>query len=251
MGALSVPNAAAIALLLLSVFVLVGLLIVRGRRGPRPAVRPLAAFRELQAQIGRTAESGGAIHLALGSGGLGGGDTVTSLATFPVVEAIAAAAVSYGVTPTITVGDVTLVPLAQDALRRAYERRGLAELYDPARVRFVAPSPLAFAAGAANAVSAEGVMANVLVGAFGPEVTLITDASARRDLPQLAAADDLRSIGALYPATDRLAVGEELYAAGAQLTGERRYLIGLMTQDILRVVIVLAILGAGLLALAR
>jgi hypothetical protein len=78
---------------------------------------------------------------------------------------------------------------------------------------------------------------------------LITDAGARRDLPQLAAAAAPHALGALYPAIDRLAVGEELYAAGAQMTGERRYLVSLVAQDILRVILVLVILGAAGLAL--
>ncbi len=235
----------AILLLSLSSLVLIVLLILRGRKGPRPEIRPLPAFQDLQAEAGYAAESGGAIHIALGSGGLYGKDTVTSLAGLQVVESLADAAISCNAPPIITVGDPTLLPLAQDILRRAYERNGLAELYNSGKVRFVAPSPVAYAAGAANVVAAENVTANVMSGAFGAEVSLITDAGARRDLPQLAAAVDPRAIGALYPVTDRLAVGEELYAAGAQITGKRHYLVSLVAQDILRVILVLAILGAA------
>ncbi len=241
-------NVGAILLLTLSGLVLVAMLILRGKKGPSPCVRPLPAFQDLRAQAGYAAESGGAIHIALGSGGLHGEDAVTSLAGLQVVEALADAAVSYSAPPIITVGDPTLLPLAQDILRRAYERRGLAELYDPGRVRFVAPSPVAYAAGAAYVATTENVTANMMAGAFGAEVSLITDAGARRDLSQLAAAAAPRAIGALYPAISRLAVGEELYAAGAQMTGERRYLVSLVAQDILRVILVLIILGAAGLA---
>jgi len=239
----------AILLLVLSGTVLVVLLILRGRKGPRPEIRPLSALQDLQRETGYAAESGGAIHIALGSGGLCGENAVTSLAGLQVVKALTDAAVSYHAPPIITVGDPTLLPLAQDILRRAYERNGLTELYNPGRVRFVAPSPIAYAAGAANVVTTENVTASVMAGAFGAEVSLITDAVARRDLPQLAAAVAAPSaIGALYPATDRLAVGEELYAAGAYMTGERHYLVSLVAQDILRVILVLIILGAAGLA---
>jgi hypothetical protein len=238
----------AILLLVLSGLILVVLLILRGRKGPRPTIRPLPAFQDLWDEAGCAAESGGAIHIALGSGGLGGEDAATSLAGLQVVEALADATVCYNAPPIITVGDPTLLPLAQDILRRAYERNGLADLYDPGTVRFVAPSPVAYAAGAANVVATEHVTTSMIGGAFGAEVSLITDAGARRGLPQLAAAADPRALGALYPATDRLAVGEELYAAGAQMTGERRYLVSLVAQDILRVILVLVILGAAVLA---
>jgi hypothetical protein len=238
----------AILLLVLSGFVLLVLLILRGRKGPDPQIRPLPAFQDLWDETGVAAESGGAIHIALGSGGLSGEDAVTSLAGLQVLEALADAAVSY-TPPIVTVGDPTLLPLAQDTLRRAYERNGLAALYDPGRVRFVAPSAVAYAAGAAHVVATESITASTMYGAFGAEVSLITDAGARRDLPQLAAAAAPHALGALYPAIDRLAVGEELYAAGAQMTGERRYLVSLVAQDVLRVILVLVILGAAGLAL--
>jgi len=236
-------NIGATLLLVLSSVVLTALLILRSKKGPRPSVRPLPTFQDMRAQAGYAAESGGAIHIALGSGGLSGEDAITSLAGIQAVEALADAAVSYKAPPIITVGDPTLLPLAQDILRRAYERNGLAEVYDPGRVRFVAPSPVAYAAGAANVVTAENVTASVMAGAFGAEVSLIADAGDRRDLPQFAAAAAPRAIGALYPTVDRLAMGEELYAAGAYITGEQRDLVSLVAQDVLRVILVLIILG--------
>jgi hypothetical protein len=91
----------------------------------------------------------------------------------------------------------------------------------------------------------------MVAGAFGPEVSLITDAGARRDLSQLAAATTPDSLGPLYSITDRLAVGEELFAAGAQIDADRRYLASLTVHDILRAIVVLAIIGSALMALVR
>lgn len=235
-------------LLLLSLLVLLVVLVLRGRKEPIPSVRPLPAFQDIRTEAGYAAESGGAVHIALGNGGLYGEDSMVSLAGLQVVESLADIAISYGAPPIITVGDPTLLPLAQDILRRAYERNGVAESYDPGKVRFVAPSPVAYAAGAANVVATGKVTANVTTGAFGGEVSLLADAGARRDLPQLAAAVDPAAVGALYPTTDRLAVGEELYAAGAQMTDERRYWASLVAQDILRVILILLMLGSAVIA---
>jgi hypothetical protein len=234
--------------LLTSLLVLLVMLVVRGKKWPGSAVRPLPAFQDLQSEVEYAAESGSAIHIALGSGGLYGEDAITSLAGLQVVESLIDIAVSYNAPPIVTVGDVTLLPLAQDILRRAYERNGIPEVYNPNHVRFVAPSPVAYAAGAAHTVAIEHVTSNVMTGAFGSEVSLIADAGARRDLPQLAAAATPAAISALYPTTDRLAVGEELYAAGAQMTEERPYLASLETQDILRIIVVLAILWSSAVA---
>jgi len=236
-------NIGAFILLSLSILVLLALIILRGRKGPRPQIRPLAAFQDLIAETGYAAESGGAVHIALGSGTVYGEDAMTSLAGLQVVDALADAAISYGAPPVITVGDPTLLPLAQDMLRRAYERNGLADSYNPARVRFIASSPVGYAAGAANVVAGENITANMMTGAFGAEVSLVSDASARRGLSQLAAVASPGAIAALYPATDRLAAGEDLYSAGAQMTKDRVRMVSLVAQDVLRAVLVLAILG--------
>lgn len=221
---------------------------LRKRREPLfPAMRPLPAFQGLRDKVKQAAESGKTIHIALGSGGLSGENTITSLAGLQVVEALADVALAYNVSPIITVGDPTLLPLVQDTLRRAHERRDLADLFKSSLVRFVAPTPLAYAAGSAITVTSEGVTTNVMIGHFGPEVSLIADAGARLGLPQLAAVASPDAAGALYPITNCLAVGEELYAAGAQMTGERRYLASLTAQDILRIILVITILALAIM----
>jgi len=235
-----------------SALVLFVLLAVGGRKGTRlPEMRQISAFRDLRKVVGETAEEGGIIHIALGSGGLIGEDAMVSLAGFQLLEALAAKLVSYHTPPIITVGDPTLLPLAQDAIRRAYERRDLVDLYDPSRIRFVATSPVAYAAGTAQDIGSEDVMASVVIGAFGSEVALIADAASRGSIPQMAAAAAPQAIGALYPATEHLAVGEEIYAAGAQTSGLRRYVASLEAQDVLRVVLIAVILVSGLLVLFR
>lgn len=238
----------ALLFLLLSVLLLIALKILHRRRRI-PHTRDIPAFRNLQDEVGRAAESGRPLHIALGTGALGSQDTVSSLAGLQVLEGLVDAAVSYDVAPIITVGDPTLLPLAQDVLRRAYERNQISEFYDASRVRFVSPLPLAYSAGAIFVGAPEDVTVNVMVGTFGPEVSLIADASDQRSEAKTAAVDAVQAIGALYPATARLAVGEELYAAGSQTTDKKRFKTSLVTEDILRFVLVLAILGTAVLSL--
>jgi len=242
------PTNGAIFFLLLGALLLVALTILYRRKEARPQVRELVGLRGLKGEIERAAESGRPIHVALGNGALSSGDTITSLAGLQVLEGLVDATVAYNVAPVVTVGDPTLLPLAQDALRRAYRRRQALELYDPSQVRFVAPSPLAYAAGANPVGAAEDTVATVAAGAYGFEVSLIAHSSDRRRVHQWAAADSAGAIGALYPATERLAVGEELYAVGAQVTEKDKYTTSLIVEDILRFVLVLAILGAAVWA---
>jgi len=242
------PTVWALFFLLLGALVLIALTILHRRRA-KPRIREIPAFKDLLEELGRAAESGKPFHIALGSGELGSTNTVSSLAALQVLEGVVDAAVSYDVAPVITVGDPTLLLLAQDVLRRAYERSQIPEFYDANRVRFVAPSSLAYSAGAVPIGAPEDVTASVMAGTFGSEVSLIADISGRHDRPRIAAVDTAQAVGALYPATDRLAMGEELYAAGTQVTKREKYVTSLVTEDILRFVLTLVILGTAVLAL--
>ena len=229
-----------VAILLLSLW---GLLYfsARVRRGKRPTVRPLPPFESIPPELGRAAEAGEALHLGLGSGAIGGSSTLTSLAGLQLLEGISDAAAAYGTPPIVTVGDPTLLPLAQDALRRACINRGVPHRFDPSSVRFVSPTPSVYALGASDIVAHDRVMGNVLAGAFDEEVTLLAHRGEGSNLLQMAAADRLRALGALYPSDALLASGEELYAGGSILIDSPHLLASLMTQDMLRVLIAVVI----------
>ncbi len=229
--------------------VLIALTVLRDRGWTAPELREIDGLKTLREELALAAESGRPLHITLGTGELGGTNTASSLAGLQVLEGLVDEAVSYGVAPIVTVGDATLVPLAQDTLRRAYKRSGTLEFYDPSRVRFVAPWSLAYAAGAIPAGAPEDVAGIVAVGAFGSEASLLADLSDRRGVPKAAAVDAPQAIGALYPATERLAVGEDLYAAGAQLSEKEEYATGLIAQDVLRILLTLIILSLAAVAL--
>ncbi len=229
---------ALLLILLALVFLVLSWALARRRRPPY--VRPLSAFDQIPGELGRAAEAGRPLHLGLGLGGIGGKRTATSLAGLQVLEGIADAAVAYSTPPTVTVGDPTLLLLAQDVLRRASSRMGVPERYESAQVRFVATDPVVYALGAADVVRHDRVMGNVLAGAFGEEVALI--AAGGVGMRQMAAADQLRAASALYPADTLLAVGEEFYAGGARLSRLPHYLASLKAQDLLRLVIVVLLL---------
>lgn len=237
------PSTWGVLFSLAGAIVLVCVTILRRRRETRPTLRDIPGLEKLPEELARAAESGRPLHLALGAGEVGGTETLSSLAALQVLEGLVEQAVSYGVAPVITVGDPALLLLAQDVVRRAYDRSEVPELYDPTQVRFVAMAPLAYAAAAIPVGAPERVAGRVVAGRYGAEASLITDMSEQRGISKTAALDAPAAIGALYPATPRLAVGEDLYAAGAQLKKTEQHVTGLIAQDVLRVLLALIILG--------
>ncbi len=239
----------ALLVVLVGLALLIALSVLHRRRDTAVPVREIGALSDLREQLKRAAESGRPLHIALGSGGLGSLETVTSLAGLHLLEALSDAAVAYDVPPVVTVGDPTLVPLAQDILRRAYQRNNVPEFYDPTQVRLVTTSTLAYGGAAIPVGVPEEVTSHVIIGAFGSEASLLADFGDQEKTPRTGAVDAVQAIGALYPATARLAVGEELYAVGAQLSDEKKYATSLVAHDILRFAIAGTILLGALVAL--
>lgn len=249
MNGLISPTTWALLVVLSGLAVLIAVTVLQRRREVAGPVREIHALSELRDELKQAAESGQPLHIALGSGGLGSVETASSLAGLQLLEGLSDAAVSYDVPPIVTVGDPTLLPLAQDILRRAYERNHVPEFYDPSRVRFISPSALAYGGAAVPVGVPEQVTSHVLIGAFGAEASLLADSADQREAATAAAVDTAEAIGALYPATRRLAMGEELYAVGAQVTDERKYATSLVAHDIVRFALVAAILLGALAAL--
>ncbi len=208
--------------------------------------RPLPVFSRLPKELGYSAESGTPLHFGMGLGRLGSERTLASLAAMETLNSLAAAAAAYGTPPIVTVGDPTLLPVAEDTLRWAYKRRGTPERYNPTLVRYLADQPVIYAAAAADIVRHENVYGNVLIGSFDEEVSLITHAGETNGLPQSAACDRPQGLSALYPAVGHLAIGEEMFAGLAQLTRLPHHLVSLPVQDILRFLVAVMILLAAL-----
>ncbi|MBN1955084.1 MAG: hypothetical protein JW900_08550 [Anaerolineae bacterium] len=231
----------AIALAVLALVLLL-FLTARIRLGARPRFRTLPVFDKLPIEIGNAAESGSSLHIALGSGRLGGQKSLSSLAAVIVLDSLIDAAVAYGTPPIVTVGDPTLLPLVQDVMRRAYEKRGVPERYNPTSVRFIAPEPIVYALGAADLDNHVRVRGDALIGSFDEEAALVTHIADVRGYPRLAALDRPHAIAAVYSSLTSLAIGEELYAGAAPITRFPHHLASLQVQDILRLLLIGAIL---------
>lgn len=208
----------------------------------RPHVRTLPVFGRLPRELGYSAESGMPLHFGIGLGRLGSERTLASLAAMETLDSLAAAAAAYGTPPIVTVGDPTLLPVAEDTLRWAYKRRGTPERYNPTIVRYLADQPVVYAAAAADIVRHENVYGNVLIGSFDEEASLVAHAGETNGLPQLAATDRPQGLSALYPAVGHLAIGEEMFAGLSQLTRLPHHLVSLPIQDILRFLAIVMIL---------
>ncbi len=215
-------------------------------------LRPIAAYEALKQLLARAAEAGQPVHISIGTAGLGQASTADTTAGLYTLEFLADRAAVSAIPPIVTVSDPTALPIAQDQLRRAYQRQGYPEEYDPRQVRLVAPningSAVAYAAGVMDVLTHERVMANVMVGTFGDEFLLMGETGAQKGLLQAGGTSNPQVLPFVYTSISHPLYGEEIYAAGAYLSAHRTHIGSLLAQDTMRAVLVIVVV---LLVLAR
>ncbi|MCJ7668061.1 MAG: hypothetical protein MUP04_07255 [Anaerolineae bacterium] len=235
------------ALMLVVLLVFLSFLLLAERRvrwGLKPTLRPLPGFALLDGFVGQAVETGRTLHVSMGTKGIGGTSTADTMAGLMALERLAQQAVATGLKLVVTVSDPSLLPIAQDTLRRAYERRGYPQGYDPLQVRYIAPDAIAYAAGVMGVLEREDVAANAMIGGFGDEFLLMGENGARKGVQQIGGASSLEALPFVYISTDAALLGEEIYAGGAYLSSKSSHLGSLLAQDWLRTAIILAsILG--------
>ena len=228
--------------------------VYRARAVPYPPLRPIAAYDALKDLLARAVEAGQPVHISIGTSGAGSSSTLDTTAGLYTLEFLADRAAVSAVPPIVTVTDPTALPLAQDQLRRAYQRQGYPEEYDPRQARWIAPpvngSAVAYAAGVMDVLAHERVMANVMVGAFGDEFLLMSEPPAQRGVLQAGGASNPLVLPFVFTTITHPLIGEEIYAAGAYLHARPTHLGSLLAQDTVRAVfvalVVLAVLARTL-----
>ncbi len=254
------------------------------KRGERITLRPIQAYAALKDLLARAAEAGQPIHLSLGTGGIGDEAAADTVAGLHVLEFLAERSVISANPPIVTVANPTVLPIAQDLLRRAYARQGYPDSYDGKRVRFVAPDPavytgqspnpsiyttgpnqtsvppgtppipnvyavtandaFAYAAGTMQLLNDHKVVANVMVGRFGNEFLLLAETGARQNLVQIGGTSSTTALPFFYSSVTHPLIGEEIYAGGAYLSEKPAHIGSLLAQDLMRWALVVGMAAA-------
>lgn len=213
--------------------------------GPLP-IRPLAAAGRIRSAFAHATETGEAVQVALGSGGLGGASTPDTLAGLYLVSYLARRAALAEVPVRVRVAEATALVGALAALQRGAVSTGYPEAFDPYQAELVAPLPLAYAAGLAGLLRRERMVANAMVGRYGPEVILPGEAGLDRGMVQVGGTSDPAALPLFMGTVQDPLLGEEVYALGAAL-GRGEHTGGLAAQDVCRALIAFGILLAAIL----
>ena len=234
------------------VFVLIffGLMIgvaIFTRQREAPSLREIPAFNRLRRAIGLAVEAGSRLHVSLGRGHILSKQSAIGFVGLSILERIGRSTSISDRPPIATSGEGSLGILSQDSQRGAAKYLGVNS--DPMRGRITGLTPFSYAAGTLSFIEEEEIGANLLIGSFGNEVALITDAAERKEGMTLGGTDNLTGQAVLFATAQEPLIGEETYAGGAYLGAGRMHTASLYVQDIIRWLLIGLILIGALLKL--
>lgn len=224
------------------------LLVYTFLRRKSPAVfRKIEAYERLNRAVGLSVEGGTRLHVSIGRGNLFTARGGSALAGLAMLRRLSEQTSISDNPPIVTSGDASLAILSQDTLQSGYRAAGAEDHYRVTTGRLTGLTPFAFAAGTIPVMRDENISANVVIGDLGAEAALLADAAEGTDADLIAASDNLSAQSVLYASSQEPLIGEELFAAGAYLGAGASHEASLQTQDVLRWLVILAILGGAVL----
>ncbi len=219
------------------------------RRSPF-SFRNIRAFSRVRRAASMVVEDGTRLHVSLGSASVLTPAGASALAGLALLRRLGEITSLSDCPPVATTGSGVLNLLAQDTLRSAHESVAVDQLFDMNHARLTGLTPLSYAAGVMPSIRDENISTNILIGSFGPEVGLLIEAADRQNAPIIAASESLPAQAVLYAASAEPLIGEELFAAGAYVQAGATHAASLVVQDLLRWLIIAALVAGAVLKLA-
>ncbi len=218
----------------------------RAETGKLPKMRQLPLLEELDSIIGRAAEMGRPVHYTTGYGGLHDEWAVMCTAGLAILGKTAEVCGKYRVPLQFTCFRGYLVPIGQDIIKAGYEKSGNADMYNPNMVTYVGEDQAAYIAFVMDYFMNNQPAVSMVFGAIQSEMNNILMQAARVDAISLAGTPRLYYQGKMALMCDHALLGEELYVAGASISGDPVHLGSIQAEDWFKIgVIALFILAAA------
>lgn len=201
-------------------------------------LRTIEAVENLKRASGLSVEEGKRLHLCLGNANMLSTNNAAGYVGLNVLDRLTRVSISSDNPPITTCGDSTLALLSQETLKTAYRSGNALDVYSSQQARLAGTSAFSYAVGVLPSMTDEKVSSHILVGHFGPEVALLTDAGERQGAQMVTASDTLEGQAVIYAASSNPLIGEELYALTGYIQVNPFHQACLRVQDIMRWVLI-------------
>lgn len=212
--------------------------------GRKPFVRRIPGVDAIEEAIGRATEMGRPVLYIPGIQDI---DDIQTVAGLSILESVARLTARYETPITVPVSYPIPFAIAQEMVKGGYLAAGRPDQYDPNSVRFVSPEQFAYVAAVTGIMMRDRPAAHIFMGSFYAESLLLAETGFATGAIQVAGTANVHQLPFFVVACDYTLIGEELYAAGAYLTGEPRLVGSLKGADLMKIIIIAVIVvGCGL-----
>ncbi|MCK4305613.1 MAG: hypothetical protein KAY24_15355, partial [Candidatus Eisenbacteria sp.] len=210
--------------------------IALSRRGHSLFIRRIAGITAMEEAVGRATELGKKVLYLPGGGTL---DDIQTIASLAVLRHVATLTAEYSAELDVPNKDPLTFAAARETVQEAYMQAGRPELFTSETVHYVTYDQFAFTASVTGIMVRERPAANFLIGAFHAESLLLAETGQTVGALQIAGTAEVSQLPFFAVVCDYTLMGEELFAAGAYLSGEPAMLGSIKGQDFTKACIIL------------
>ena len=218
--------------------------IASAQAGKKPFVRRIPGIDAIEEAIGRATEMGRSVLYVPGIQDISEMQTVAGLV---ILESVAKLTAKYETPITVPVTYPIPFTIAEEMVKGGYLHAGRPDAYDSNSVRFVSPEQFAYVAAVTGIMMRDKPAAHIFMGSFYAESLLLAETGFANGAIQVAGTANVHQLPFFVVACDYTLIGEELYAASAYLSGEPKLVGGLKGADLMKILIITAILAGCVL----
>ncbi|NOT35721.1 MAG: fibronectin type III domain-containing protein [Candidatus Eisenbacteria bacterium] len=223
----------------LGFFAFVMFFIARAQSGQKTFLRRIPGVDAIEEAIGRATEMGRPVLYIPGILDI---DDIQTVAGLVILESVAKLTARYQTAIRVPVTYPIPFAIAQDMVKNGYLSAGRPDAHDPDAVQFVSPEQFAYVANVGGIMLRDRPGAHIFMGAFYAESLLLAETGFQTGAIQVAGTANVHQLPFFVVACDYTLIGEELFAAGAYLSGDPKLVGSLKAIDLMKITLLLTIL---------
>jgi len=225
--------------LLISAIIILGMIELAKKGDLKLHLRRIAALDAIDEAVARATETGKPV-LQHGGSAPSAADTI---ANYSIMNYIARSCARRGTPYVVAARSIQGMPIIREIVSGAYEAEGKLEDYDEDRViRFGSPEQFAFASFFMDTIRSEKPAFTFMAGGLSGEALTLCETAVLEGSLMISGATG--QLAVLFASSDYFLIAEELFAAGAYLSGDPRQMASLAGEDYLKMIL-LALLALG------
>lgn len=216
----------------------------QAQRGKEMFIRRISGLSAIEDAVGRATEMGRGVLYAPGIADM---DDIQTIAGVTIMGHVARKTAEYDTDFYAPQCRSFVMSVAHEVVKQAYLEKGRIDAYRPDRINYLTDDQFGYVAGVGGIMMRDKPAACFYLGTFYAESLILAETGNAVGAIQIAGTAEPSQIPFFVAACDYTLIGEELFAASAYLSKNPREVGSLKGQDMVKVVIIAAIIIGTLL----